>query len=212
MIGAGISTWLKSGQSALPWTCMTRYWVGKELSFLWTAVRWYLPPCHLQMHLVIWNKGWAALLTLCCTHLQVFYPDLSVESMLIITDYLVACVPEAAPPLPILAPPASLHLSPPAFPASSLGQAFSSPLLEHSEALLCWGNWDRHLHCSASVSGSRGTSALFIRQTFSIKGPDVLDNFSLCCLLGQSQGLTNLVSLGENGSLLLPQGSQAGLV
>lgn len=205
MTGAGISTWLKSGQSALPWTFMTACWAGKELSFLWTAVRWCLPPCHLQMHLVVWNEGWAGFLTLCRTHLWVFYPVLSVEPMLIITKYLVASLPEAAPPLPILAPPASLHLSPPAFPASSLGQAFSSPPLEHSEALLCWGNWDRHLHCSALVSGSRGTSALFIRQTFSIKGPEVLENFSLHCLLGQSQGLTNLVSLGENDSLLLPR-------
>jgi len=184
---------------------MTACWAGKELSFLWTAVRWCLPPCHLQMHLVVWNEGWAGFLTLCRTHLWVFYPVLSVEPMLIITKYLVASLPEAAPPLPILAPPASLHLSPPAFPASSLGQAFSSPPLEHSEALLCWGNWDRHLHCSALVSGSRGTSALFIRQTFSIKGPEVLENFSLHCLLGQSQGLTNLVSLGENDSLLLPR-------
>lgn len=53
----------------------------------------------------------SSLLTLCYTHLWVFYPDLSVECKLLILNYLVTSLPEAAPPLPIIAPPASLHLS-----------------------------------------------------------------------------------------------------
>lgn len=55
--------------------------------------------------------------------------------------------------------------------------------------------------------GKLNASLLFMRQTFSIKKPEIPENFSLCSLLGESHaGSYQFRELGEQSEFATPKG------